>query len=300
MTETTSSPGQGLSIIPPDLGAYISAPASIVVSGNSCTGKSGSVAEIASGCLWVVTKRNALRAYASMILAAQQEVEEARSQNREPSSVAVQRSAWKLPKKVVEIPEFVQGAKGEEVRFQNGPALKQIIGTYLKGLREDPNAFTGIVFDEWSRFAQRLQEEYQRESNNDVWEANRKLHATHRYLAKALPEASKKSLVLICEWREPEFYKNGEIKALGGPSLPTVNMTKPLTYEMDFVFQVLVREVRDNTKDSSDGRPVTRIERVFSTEVHPFYSRKSRDARIPPVSTDGLDKLLSKAEVFLG
>lgn len=280
-----------------DLASYLDAPAAVMIIGDPGVGKSHAVAQVAGNCLCIVSSRKELRSFASFLVMRQTEANALKAAGKPIPDDLARDLKRKMPKKVIELPEFTMDANGSTQRVSNEAMIKTIVNAYKAKLVKEPEAYSGIVFDTWSILAKRVHEDMSLRIKDDTWGANRELHAFHRWLCRQIPQETKKSVVLVCHKREAEFEKNGTLKTMGGPLLPTGPMGKPVAGEVDFVMEYKVEMIESG--DKMDGTWKREARRCWSTEEDPFTLRKRRDFRINPIEYGSLEEVFAKAGVVI-
>lgn len=285
-----------------DIDSYLNSPVSLIVFGDPGVGKSTAVAQIASNCLWVVSSKKELRGYASFLKQRKVEAETLRTSGQ-PLSPDLERDiARTMPKKVLEISEFMKPAAGADpkdgmsARVSNEQIIPVIVNAYLKRLADDPNYYAGIVFSCWSVIAKRIHDDMIQRMGQG-WDAGREIHKLHRWLMREIPQTSGKSLILDCHKREPDYNKSGILTTLGGPLFPTGPLGKPVAGEADFVLEYKKESVESG--DRASGTYLKTDRRVWLTEGDDETIRKRRDFRIQPIEHGTLEEVLAKADVTI-
>lgn len=164
--------------------------------------------------------------------------------------------------------------------------------------------FRGIVFDEFSEFDARMSSQLQVKFGKDGFSINRELHRVQRKL-RDISIAYEIAFVFICGESQPKFYataaveegakvapeKQGQLQYLGGPTLPTGNLSSSVCGQVSFVFQFTVKDDIDMTA------AIPGPKRLMLTGAGERWYRKGRDFGIPyevDLSQTDLRELLAR------
>jgi len=199
------------------------------------------------------------------------------------------RYSLKLPNKVT-IPKYVPGTNEP---LDPRPTLDKIINTYLAASMAGTNPYEGLVFDEWTEFAHRIQMAIDLDSSygKDGFKRIKSLKECHYHLAE-VPRATNTVLGLICHELEPVFDMKegtptyGQLKYRGGPKMPI----KPLTHEVSAAMDVVLRIVIESGSALGDGY----VKRQYVTEIQKEWTCKIRTWGMKPREPLGLRSLLTR------
>jgi hypothetical protein len=278
-------------------------PASVIIYGVAKTGKSSDALKTYSKGLWLVHSPNVMDAYKSEI-----EAEfEARGEELDDEKLNAL-----VPKHIV-CHETKLDADGNEVEIDNYQFLQEKLRAFQQRCRADEalpegdprrRDYTALVLDEATVFFKRALKNMQnidvyaehrsRAGKLDMFAVYRTLGEFERYLLRVVPQACKKTIVLICNEKPPT--DNEGIRTLGGPDLASQGVAKDATHDADAVLQFLKRR----KPDALGNDPEKDYERVILTSPDDYYRRGIRSRRVAAVEKGDLTSVLSRARIAYG
>lgn len=278
MTQKTNSLG-----LPVNDQSVLAVPPSLVIYGPPGVGKSQEVGRAFQDALFITSSPTVLRGLETLKLA-------------RPDLVA------RLPDTFT-IPEYQLDEKGNMVQFDNLGAVEALLTRFGASVRAGKCEYSGLVFDEWSTFGDRIWKEMQADTQKryrtstgrvDYFRVIDAFKALHRRLCQ-LPRVTGKMLTLICHWAEPKFDEEensptkGTLKYPGGPKMPIGTLITPVCAEADAVLQMVVG--RPSAAAVLEGNANgNAVQRKFLTQPSETWYRKVRDFRAAPEEVLDIEK----------
>lgn len=248
---------------------------SIIVYGHAGYGKTSSVAMSVPNALWVVTRTRNLDGYRDFLM---QEPEKATEMGLSPVN------------SVIEVPhKTIDPNTGALLAVDTKAFLDSVLQSYCRKVVSGEADFDGIVFDEFSVFANRVYNEM-KERTSDGFKV---IAQFKQWIADILEigPITDRPMVLICHAKDPAYYdkgpKTGQVKYKGGPAMPIGTVIAEVCAMPDAVLQMDVTQPDITNQDE--------VKRVFKTQAHPLWERKCRLWGVDPVIDADLRSLLNQA-----
>ena len=275
-------------------------PPSIVIYGQPGSGKSTEIAKAFSDCLWICSNETVLRPYATWCWKNPVEVMKYSLRTpdqpdpKDPTGYKHVNRPWEdggMARKT--IGEYLPGT---EIAINSWKDLDAIVKRYVEACKNGTCPYNGIIFDEWSTFADRIYAEmltHYGTSGRGMFTAIAEIKSFHKKV-QSLPARTGRMMALVCHDSPLKLEENekspsfGKQKYLGGPKLPIGSLIKQVTATADIVLQVELIVVGQTTL------------RRYATEAHPKWERKFRDFSIRPNENLDLRPLLLRAGYNLG
>lgn len=241
------------------------------------SGKTTQCAKAFQNCLWVVSKKEVLRPYASWL--------------RDNAEEAKKLGLAMIPKdRIIEMRPMELAPDGKMRKLDTEVRIRKLLNDLSVTFAKKPDLpISGVIFDEWSAFAASILEDIQRRVGKS-WGAYDELVNFHRELCE-WPGLNKKVLGLVCHSVGPKYFeegpKAGQLQYRGGPAIPGGKTVGLVCAAASVVLQLDV--------STDEFMPSAPAKRVYRTEVHPLWERKFRDFSAKPEEELGLRELLLRA-----
>lgn len=262
---------------------------SVVVYGAPGIGKTLSMAEAFPTALYVQSNPTILRAHAHW-------------------SALHPELKWATPPRVTIDEKTVTAWGGSYVG-----ALTSVINDYIALCDAGKSPFSGIVFDEWNVFCERIFAELKtdpwgkfkgRNGALNIFQVFDAFKQVHRSIL-SVARRTRKMVGFVCHYQGPKYDEDesspmkGQLKWPGGPKMPMglSDQVVELCADADVVVQLLVRDASGAAL--LDASQAGKVQRVLATQVDPKWFRKVRGFGIQAEEPIDIEKGKGLREVLV-
>jgi len=306
-----------------DVGNLLAKAMLVIIYGQPKGGKSTAAALAFNDCLFMTSDELVLRPYASYYeqLRAEDPALFAKLKLRHPAKPWTQGGLAR--KNVAEMIEWPPQS-GKLLRANNWKQIRDyLFDRYIPNILSGKWPFAGLVFDEWSTFARRIEASmsvdpiFESKSGNiNHWDVQKALAAFHGELYQ-VARITGRPVVLISHEKDPTYYpdnwhethKAGKIKYKGGPAFPYGKLIKECCAHADAVLRCKIMDklpeatsadqmLVSKPVDPSILREESGVVRKFVCEVSEEWEGGFRDFRVNAEESLDLRALLARVGIL--